>query len=83
MKRHLAIALLILTLSACASFGLEQPRDLGDQITYAIGRNAGLRNAAASALTAHTISSEDAQYVLTMTDSSRVLLESATTALTA
>lgn len=78
----LAWATLALTLIAgCASLGLEPAQLLDERIAYAVGVNSGLRNAAANSLANHQIDSNDAEYVLGVTDNTRTFLGAASLAL--
>jgi len=56
---------LLLLLSACASLGLEAPRDLPDRIAYTTAGADALVVSTTNALAAHSISSADAQFVST------------------
>jgi hypothetical protein len=75
----IAIALLV----GCASIGLAPAKSLPDRIAYAYGVNAGVRTAAANALEAGTLSIEDGEYTLKVTDESRTLLDTSRVALSA
>lgn len=68
-------------LASCASLGIEPAKSLPDRIAYAAGVNAGLRNAAANALNAHTLSSVDGEYTLNVSDQTRTLLDASKLAL--
>jgi len=82
LRNYAAFACLCWLLTACASLGLAPAKSLSDRIGYAYGTNAGVRNAATSALTAGTLNAEDAEYVLKATDNTRSLLDASKAALT-
>lgn len=69
------LALIILT--ACSALNLVSPKSLDEKLVYAYGVNTSLREAAASALDEQVITSSDAEYVLSVTDKSRKLLDAA------
>jgi hypothetical protein len=83
IRHYAALGLLCALLTACASMGLAPAKSLTDRISYAYGTNAGVRNAAASALSAGTLKVEDAEYVLKSTDNTRTLLDASKAALAA
>lgn len=56
-------AALLITLTACASLGLETPKTLNERMAYVQSSADGLVVATTNALNAHTISSKDAEYV--------------------
>lgn len=79
MKLHYAfvIPLLLALLSACASVGITPPQSLDQRLAYAAGQVTGIRSATANALDAKTITSQDAEKVLKMTDESKALIDAA------
>jgi hypothetical protein len=83
IRHYTAAAFLCCLLSACASMGLVSAQSVPQQLSYAYGVNAGLRNAAANSLNAGTIKVDDAEYVLKTTDQTRTLLDTAGAALSA
>jgi hypothetical protein len=64
-------------LSACSVLSLTPAKGLDQQMAYAYGMTTGLRQATAGALTSTAITSEEAEYVLKVTDQSRGLLDTA------
>ena len=74
---HAAAAALMAILVGCASIGLTQPKSLSERIAYGYGVNAGVRTAAANSLQAGTLSREDGEYVLAITDQTRGYLDAA------
>lgn len=56
---------LLVTLSACATLGLEPPKSLPDRVAYVTAGADALVVSTKDALAAHSISSADAQYVST------------------
>jgi hypothetical protein len=70
-------AALFLLLASCASIGLAPAKSFSERLAYSYGVNAGVRNAAANALEAGTLTIEDGEYVLKVTDETRTLLDSA------
>lgn len=82
MRRHLyaPFLLLILTLSSCASLGLESPTSYTDRVAYAYSNADGVVKAATNALDAHAISSADAKYVRETAVSTRTLIVASETA---
>jgi hypothetical protein len=66
MKPRYALAFVFcIALSACASLGLDPPRNLQERIAYVTAGADAVVVSATNALTAHTISSDDAQFVST------------------
>lgn len=64
--RHTAAAgLLLILLTACATLGLEAPKDTPDRIAYVTTGADAVVVSATNALNAHAISSVDAQFVST------------------
>lgn len=63
--RYAAYAFLLVLLSACATFGLDPPKNLQERIAYVTAGADAVVVSATNALTAHTISSADAQFVST------------------
>lgn len=79
LSKRIAAVLCVL-LAGCTFLGLAQPRTLSERIAYAYSINAGVRQAAAQSVTAGTLSKEDGQYVLQVTDTTRGYLDLARTA---
>lgn len=61
----LLLPLLLLALSACATLGIEAPKDVPDRVAYVTSGTDAVVVSATNALNAHTISSGDAQYIST------------------
>lgn len=61
----LLLPFLLLALNACASLGIEAPKDLPDRIAYVTAGADAVVVSATNALNAHSISSADAQFVST------------------
>lgn len=83
IRNYAALGLLCCLLAACQSMGLAPAKTLPERVSYAYGVNAGVRNAATSALTAGALKAEDAEYVLKATDNTRTLLDASKLALNA
>jgi hypothetical protein len=64
-------------MQGCTALGLQQPKTFSDDYAYALGQTTAVRAAAAQALNARQISLRDAEYVLQLTDRSRVYLDTA------
>lgn len=62
-------------LQGCESLGLQQAESFDQRYSYAQGQVTALRTIAAEALSRSQISSEDAKYVLGVTDNARNLLD--------
>lgn len=77
MRPYLFLATLLLT--ACASLGLAPADTLDARIHYGYGTYTAVNAATAASKTAGTISKEDAEAVLKLTDNARVFLDSAST----
>jgi hypothetical protein len=73
--------LALVLISACASLGIAQPQGIDQRLAYTAGQITALRGAAADALAAKSITADDAEKVLRMTDDSRALLDGARAAL--
>lgn len=65
----------VAVLPGCQSLGLQQAESFDQRYSYAQGQVTALRTVAAGALSRKQISSEDAQYILKVTDNSRTLLD--------
>src|SRR5689334_15487901 len=76
---HVVVALITLAaaLSACQQLGITQPQSFGQSLLYGYATNASVRESAAKALEAKTISKADAQRVLETTNISRSALDTA------
>lgn len=61
----------------CTSMGLAPAKSFDDKLAYAYGTNTALRSAATNSLSAGSLSSDDAEEVLRLTDQARALLDSA------
>lgn len=82
--RPLALAVLlwgaviaVTALQGCEALGIQRAQTFSQRYAYALSQTTGLRTAAKQALTARTISTADAEYVLKLTDESRKLLDNA------
>lgn len=66
MKRHYALAVVLCAvLSACASLGLDPPKNLQERIAYVTAGADAVVVSTTNALASHSISSADAQFVST------------------
>jgi hypothetical protein len=79
----LALPFLLLILASCASLGLAPPQSIDQRLAYTAGQITAIRGAAASALASKSITVEDAEKVLRMTDDSKALVDGARAALSA
>jgi hypothetical protein len=78
MKRHpLYVLPLLLILAACATLGLEQPKEFPDRVAYAYSLADGTVSATTNALNAKAIKSADAKYVREAATSARTLIVAA------
>lgn len=68
---------ILLLLAGCAQLGLQAPQTFDQKLAYAYGTHTAVQNAAAGALNAKEISSDEAKQVLKLADESRVLLDAA------
>lgn len=75
----LLLPLLLLALSACATLGIEAPKDIPDRIAYVTSGADAVVVSATNALNAHAISSSDAQYVSAAGRQLSALAEAAST----
>lgn len=76
--RNLSFFAVVFLLSACGTLPLTQPKSLTDKIAYAAGTfSPALRDSTSKSLDAHAIGSDEAEYVLKITDESDKLLEGA------
>lgn len=75
MKRLAALTLVIL--AGCASFGLEAPKSIKEQIAYGYSTLAGLRNSAAAAIQLGTLSPKDGEAAQGYADQARQGLDAA------
>ena len=78
----LFVAVLALV-AGCASIGLQTAGSFKERVAYAYGVHTAIQESAASSLTAHEISSDDAKHVLAVADESRLILDGARTAFSA
>ncbi len=69
------LALLLLT--GCAALGLSSAKTFDQKLAYAYGTHTAVLQAAASAVTAKTLSASDGEEVLKLADESRALLDAA------
>lgn len=66
MRRvHSLLPFLLLVLSACATLGVEAPKGVSDRVAYVTAGADAVVVSTTNALTTHSISSNDAQYVST------------------
>ena len=77
MKKVLFVLLVSATLGACSFLGVVPAQSLSQQVAYGYGTVAGVRTAAANALTSGAISPTVAQTVLATTDTARASLDAA------
>ena len=75
--RNFLLPFLLLVLSACATFGIEQPQTFGDRAALVYAGVDGVVKASTNALNAHTISSNDAEYVRNTAVTTRAFLTTA------
>lgn len=78
-----AAAGILLTIAACGSLGLTEPRSFSDRLAYGYSTTTALRAAATSSLNAGAITSTEGRYVQNLADESRTVLDAARTAYTA
>lgn len=64
-------------LQGCEALGIQPAKTFQQRYAYALSQTSALRVAATQALTARSISTADAEYVLKLTDESRKLLDNA------
>lgn len=81
MKRFLPLACLFLV--ACGALGLATPKGFDQQLANAYGIHTAVVSATTTALTAGSITSQDAQTMQGMEQNARTLLDSAKAAETA
>lgn len=78
------LAILVLsTLNACATFGIAEPQSIDQRIAYTVSQVTAVRSATARAVANDTVSAEDGQKVLKMTDDAKALCDGARAALSA
>lgn len=70
-----------MVLTGCASIGLAPAKTLSARLSYAYGSITAVRVSSTNALEAQEITSEEATYILTVSDRSRQLLDAAGLAL--
>ena len=73
--RKLAIALSLVVMAGCSQLGLAPAASPSEGLAYGYGTVASIRSTAASALTAGTITTAQAQQILTITDQARAALD--------
>lgn len=66
-----------LQLQSCKSFGDQAPQTFNQRLAYAIGVHTSILQASAAAVSAGTLSSTDAQAVLTQADTAKTVLDAA------
>lgn len=76
-NKHASALVAIVLLAACTAIGVEPARSFSAGWAYAMGQTTAIRQAATDALEAGSLSVEDAEYALRVTDQSRALLEAA------
>lgn len=67
----------VLATSGCTTIGAPQPKTFRESLAVAKVQNTALREAATLSLSAGQLTADDAEYVLELTDRSRVLLDTA------
>jgi hypothetical protein len=72
-----AIVLILGALLGCASLGLAPASTFDERLAYAVSQNTAVRQAAANALDAGDIATEDAKRVLSITNEVRTALDAA------
>lgn len=76
-RLHWFAPLLLMMLSACATLGLEQPRDFAERKAYADGQVTAFVNTARSAFAAGRLSEEDSREALKVAKEASALLDTA------
>lgn len=69
------ILAVLLALSGCASLGTVAPTSVGQQLAYAEGTTAGIRQSCTNALTTGVLTTSGAQNCLTITDAARTAID--------
>lgn len=77
LRHHFTLFAFALVLTGCASLATEPAQTFNQKFAYAIGIHTAILQATASAVTAGTISSKDAQAILTQADTIKVGLDAA------
>lgn len=77
MQRAISALVAVLLLSACAQVGLQPAQSFDERLAYAYGANTAVREASVSALDAGSISAEDMEHVIALSDQARSLLDAA------
>lgn len=67
----------VLATSGCTAIGVQQPKTFNENLAYALAQNTALRESATLSLQAGQLTADDAEYVLTLTDRSRTLIDTA------
>ena len=67
----------VTVLPGCAAIGLQPAKSFEEGWAYALGQTTALRQAATDGLNAGTLTADDGEYVLKVTDQSRALLDAA------
>jgi hypothetical protein len=80
---YAALTFLCCLFSACGTLGITPPQSLDQKLAYTTGQITAVRGAAADALAAQTITADDAEKVLKMTDESKALVDAARVAMVA
>lgn len=68
---------LLLAIVACAQLGVVQPQGFEQQLAYGYGAVTTVRQSAADAIKAKTLTAADGKHVLTITDQARAGLDAA------
>lgn len=79
----LAVGLSMIALSGCQSLGLAPAKTFDSQLAYAYGTHTAVLNATASAVSAKTLSRDQGQKILSLSDQAKTLLDTARAAETA
>lgn len=77
MLLAVSIPITALTVTSCTAIGLQPAKSFEEGWAYALGQTTALRQAATDGLNAGTLTVEDGEYVLKVTDQSRALLDAA------
>lgn len=72
-----SIPITALTVTSCASIGLQPAKSFDEGWAYALGQTTALRQAAADGVRTGSLTADDGEYVLKVTDQSRALLDAA------
>jgi hypothetical protein len=77
--RPTAMCMAVILLCACTSLGLAPAQTFNQKLAYAYGTHTAVLQATTASVTAGSLSSADASYVLKLADDTRTLLDSAAT----